>query len=226
MNANIVTRLATVALLALAARAAAQPHAHDTHGDAATAHHRFTGVETWVEHFEDPARDAWQQPDRVVAALVDRNDLVVADIGSATGYFPVRFARACPAGRVFGVDIEPEMIWHLNDRARREGLTNLVSILAAPDDPHLPAPVDLVFLCNTYHHIDGRVAYFERLQNQLRPEGRVAVVDFRPASDRGPRHKLAREKVVAEMEAAGYALVEEHGFLPDQYLLVFAVVAR
>jgi cyclopropane fatty-acyl-phospholipid synthase-like methyltransferase len=201
--------------------AAAQTHGSGRHHDDATVHHSFTDAEAWASRFEDPARDAWQLPDSVVATLAVRDDLVIVDIGSATGYFPVRFARACPKGKVIGADIEAEMVWYLNERSRREGLPNLVSILAAPDDPHLPMPVDLVFLCDTYHHIDNRVDYFTRLKDQLRPDGRVAVVDFRPSSHRGPAHKLAPNAIESEMRAAGYTLVENHDFLPDQYLLVF-----
>ncbi len=74
-----------------------QKHGHGQHAhhDSATVHHRFEDARAWAERFEDPARDAWQLPDKVVAALVDRDDLVIADIGSATGYFAVRFARTC-----------------------------------------------------------------------------------------------------------------------------------
>ena len=204
--------------------AAAQEHddhsGHKGHDDA-TVHHRFDDAESWAKRFEDPERDAWQMPDRVVEVLIVRKDMVVADIGSATGYFPVRFARACPEGLVLGVDIEPDMVLYLNDRARREGLTNLVSTLAGADDPHLPVLADLVFICDTYHHINGRIDYFGRLQEQLTENGRVAVVDFRPSSKRGPKHKLAPEVVEKEMIEAGYRVVERYDFLPDQYFLVF-----
>jgi SAM-dependent methyltransferase len=192
---------------------------HD--GDHATSHHRFDAIAKWQARFEDPARDAWQLPDRVVETLVDRPDLVIADVGSATGYFPVRFAHAVPEGTVFGADIEPGMVINLNDRARREGLDNLVSVLAGPDNPHLPRAADLIFFCDTIHHIDGRTAYFTRLKNSLRPRGRVAIVDFRLDSDRGPPHKLDPAQVKKEMREAGYSLTESHDFLPDQYFLVF-----
>lgn len=204
------------------ANTASQTHEHGQRNDDATARHSFADAESWAESFENPGRDKWQLPDSVVAALAVRDDLVIADIGSATGYFPVRFARACPKGQVIGADIEAEMVWYLNERSRREAIPNLVSVLAAPDDPHLPTFVDLVFLCNTYHHIDDRVDYFTRLKNQLRPGGRVAVVDFRPASPRGPRHKLPPDVIESEMSDAGYALVDSYEFLPDQYFLVFA----
>lgn len=194
------------------------PHDHDD----ATARHRFEDAEAWAAQFEDPARDEWQLPDRVVETLIDREDLVIADIGSATGYFPVRFAHASPRGLVFGADIEPGMVWYLNDRARAEGLSNLISILAAPDDPHLPQPVDLVFICNTYHHIDDRMDYLDRLRVQLRPGARVAIVDFRQSSPRGPDHKLDPEVVQEEFLRAGYTFEARHDFLPDQYFLVYS----
>jgi SAM-dependent methyltransferase len=209
-------------VLTCAVAAGAQTHHGKPNHDDATSSHRFSDAETWANRFEDPARDAWQLPDSVVATLAVRDDLVIADIGSATGYFPIRFARACPAGQVIGADVEAEMVWYLNERSRREELPNLVSVLAAPDDPHLPTKADLVFLCNTYHHIDNRIAYFTRLKGQLRLGGRVAVVDYRPTSHRGPPHKLAMEEVATELAAAGYALVENHDFLPEQYFLVFA----
>lgn len=221
-----------LALLSLATLTAVSP-AQDNHGsgdhqhnDDATIEHRFNDADAWAERFESPARDAWQLPDSVVATLATRKDMRIADIGSATGYFPVRFARACPDGFVIGADIEPGMIQYLNDRARREGLANLVSVLAAPDDPHLPMPVDLVFICDTYHHINNRVDYFTRLKEQLRPGGRVAIVDFRPASSLGPPHKLAPEVVESEMKNAGFDIAERHDFLPEQYLLVFVVASR
>jgi SAM-dependent methyltransferase len=211
--------------LVLSVDVAAQRKDGEHQHDDATVSHGFSNAERWADHFEDPARDAWQMPDSVVARLAIRDDLVIVDIGSATGYFPVRFARACPNGTVIGADIEQEMVWYLNDRARNETLPNLFSILAAPDDPHLPMKVDLVFICDTYHHIDNRIDYFTRLREQLRSGGRVAIVDFRPSSERGPRHKLKPEKIEGEMTAAGYALTESYDFLPDQYFIVFSVDA-
>lgn len=219
-------RLLWLSLFALATwcvGSTAQSHSTSHHHDDATIRHDFKDAEVWAERFEDPQRDAWQLPDKVVSILATREDLVIADIGSATGYFPVRFAGACPEGLVIGADIEPDMIHYLNDRARREGLSNLVSILAAPDDPHLPLVVDLVFICNTYHHIDDRIDYFTRLKEQLQEDGRVAVVDYRPSSKRGPPRKLAPEAVESEMIEAGYEVAERLDFLPEQYFLVFRV---
>jgi SAM-dependent methyltransferase len=219
LRARLVAMLAAALLLAPAAGAQ-----HGSHDDDATERRRFEDAKHWAERFESPDRDVWQLPDSVVAALVDRDDLVIADIGSATGYFPVRFARAVPRGVVIGSDIEPSMVMWLNDRARTEGLTNVTSVVAAPDDPHLPRRVDLVFICNTVHHIDDRIEYFRRLRDQLMPGGRVAIVDYRLESKRGPPHKLAPEFVEEELVAAGFEVVARHEFLPEQWFLVFAAL--
>jgi SAM-dependent methyltransferase len=203
------------------------------HGDAGHEHGRATvHQQTWLrdaeetaKRFEDPARDAWQQPERVLDLLDLRPDMKVLDIGGATGYFPVRFARRVPEGVVYSADIEPALVNYLTVRARREGLTNLVSLACYPDDPCAPEPVDLVFSCDTFHHIDDRVAYFTRLKTSLRPGGRLAIVDFKKGDfPVGPKddHKLAPEVVVAELERAGWQLVTRDEALPYQYLLVFA----
>jgi cyclopropane fatty-acyl-phospholipid synthase-like methyltransferase len=186
--------------------------------------HSFDNADEWAQRFEDPARDAWQKPDEVLAALALAPEAKVADVGSATGYFAVRLARAVPQGHVYGVDIEPDMARYLAERARREGLSNLTPVLAAPDDARLPEPVDLVLIVNTYHHIGEREAYFRRLLGALKPRGRVAIIDFRKGQPMGPpeQHRLAPEHVRQEMESAGYRFVEEHGFLPNQYFLVFS----
>jgi len=190
----------------------------------APAEHQFRDAERWARVFDDPARDAWQKPDEVLRALALPPDALVADIGAGTGYFAVRLARALPRGHVWGADVAPDMVRYLAERARREGLTNLTALAAAPDDPRLPRPVDLALVVNTYHHIGARPAYFRRLRPWLRAGGRVAIIDFQPDAPVGPpRHARVPAAVVkAEMGEAGYGLVAEHAFLPYQYFLVFA----
>ena len=198
------------------------PPLHAQHGGQ-RMHHGFGDAEKWSQVFDDPARDAWQKPGEVIAALKLAPDAAVADIGSGTGYFAVRLARAVPRGRVYGADIEPDMVKFLNDRAKKEGLGNLSSHRAAESGPAIPAPVDVALLVDTYHHIDRRVAYFEGLKKQLKPNGRVAIIDFTLESQSGPprEHRLAPQIVKSEMRRAGYRLAEEHAFLPNQYFLVF-----
>lgn len=210
----MLRRLFALVLLGFTAAFAQTPHTHE---------HRFSGAERWARVFDDPARDRWQKPDEVIAALALAPDATVADIGAGTGYFAVRLARAVPKGRVYAVDIEPDMIRYLGERARRESLPNLQPVLGKPDDPQLPEPVDRVLIVDTYHHIGGRVAYFGRLRERLKPGGEVAIVDFTLDSPVGPPRsaRIAADAVRAEMQRAGYALAARHDFLPHQYFLVF-----
>jgi len=186
--------------------------------------HSFADAERWAKEFDNPARDAWQKPAEVVGALKLAPDAVVADIGSGTGYFAVRLARAVPKGRVHGADLEPNMVRYLNERAARDKLPNLSSHVAAPDSPKLPEKADLVLVVDTYHHIERREGYFGALRESLKPGGRVAIVDFRPDSPEGPPAwmRIGAPQVRDEMARAGYRVAEEHGFLPHQYFLVFA----
>src|SRR5512135_3343759 len=153
-----LVRCAVLLLLSVAAPAHAQ---HAGHG--------FSNAERWATQFDDPARDTWQKPDAVIRALAPAPDAVIADIGAGTGYFSVRLARAVPHGKVIGVDIEPDMVRYLAQRAHREGLANLSAQLGAADDPRLPVKVDLVLLVDTYHHIASREDYFRRLRSSLEP---------------------------------------------------------
>ena len=195
-------------------------------GDDATSHRRFDDATYWSGVFDDPARDAWQKPAELVAALNLRAGQCVADLGAGTGYFSARLAAAVGAsGAVFAVDVEPSLVAHLRDRAERDGLVNLTPVLGSLADPRLPAGrVDLVLIVDTYHHLDARRAYFRNLARALRPGGRVVVVDWKKEPlPEGPEmeHKLAREQVVEEMAAAGYRLQEALDLLPYQYVLVF-----
>ncbi len=202
-------------LVFLVAAACAGPGGHE---------HAFRDAERWARVFDDPARDAWQKPEEVIRALGPAPDALVADTLPISGYFAVRLARAVPQGRVYGADLEPDMVRYLAERGRREGLSNLTAVQAAPDDPRLPRPVDLALIVNTYHHINDRPAYFRRLQQSLRPGGRVAIVDFLPDAPLGPPRwaRIPAAAVKEEMGQAGYGLVSEHTFLPHQYFLVFA----
>lgn len=205
--------------------AAHDGHGHEHRHDGATVHQHawLRDAEAAARRFEDPARDAWQEPERVLDLLGLRPDARVLDIGAATGYFPVRIAPRVPEGVVYAADIEPALVNYLTLRARREGLANLVALACYPDDPCAPEPVDVVFTCDTYHHIDARVDYFTRVRGSLRSGGRLVVVDFRPGDlPVGPKdlHKLAAEVVVAELDRAGWRLVTREE-LTYQYVLVF-----
>jgi len=197
-----------------------QEKAHADHMD-----HHFDAKES-AKSFDDPARDAWQMPDRVIATLNLKRGQIVADIGSGTGYFSVRLAKSVAAPKVYGADIEPSMVSYLRERAAKEGLDNVIAVQAAADQPNLPEPVDLVLIVDTYHHIGDREAYFRRLAKSIRPGGRVAIIDFKSDSPEGPpkEFRFSAEQFKAEMGKAGYKLAAQHNFLPRQQFLIFEVV--
>jgi SAM-dependent methyltransferase len=202
-------------------------HGHDADRHDATVRHSFEDVEKWAEKFDDPGRAEWQKPDSVVAALPLGPGSVVLDIGAGTGYFNRAFAaRVRPGGRVFAADIEPAMIAHMLERARREATPEVFPLLVPPDEPRAPMPVDLVFICDTIHHIDDRIEYLRKVRAILEPGGVVAVVDFKPGDipvGPPPEHRIARDLVIEEMAAAGFRLDREETFLPYQYMLLFTI---
>jgi len=185
--------------------------------------HRFENAEYWAKDFDNPARDAWQQPDRVLAALELQPKMVVTDIGAGTGYFAVRLARAVPDGQVIATDIEPDMIRYMTERAAREGLGNLRAVLTPPADPQLAAEsVDRILVVDVWHHLGDRVAYARALGLALRPGGKLAIVDFKHESKHGPppEHRLTPDQIIAELRAAGLAASLSATTLPEQYIVI------
>jgi len=198
------------------------PAVHHRHGDGMP--HRFEDAEAWSKQFDAPERDAWQKPDEVVAALNLPADAVVADIGAGTGYFAVRIAKVVPEGRVLGVDVEADMVRFIDERAQKEGLSNLKGRVTPFDRADIDDGTDVVLVVDTYHHISARVPYFKALRTKLSPRGRLVIIDFRMESERGPppAHRLSPDVVRGELGEAGFVEVEAYEFLSDQYFLVFS----
>jgi ubiquinone/menaquinone biosynthesis C-methylase UbiE len=192
-------------------------------------HQRHRNPETYIAALEDPKRDAYQKPQEVIAALDIEPGERIADIGSGSGYFTFRLARAVAmTGRIYAVDVSPDMVRHVNRLIRDHGVTHVVSILAPPDDPLVPEPVDRFFFSNVWHHIDDQAGYLAHMKRGLKPGGQVVMIDFHKRDlPVGPpmQMKIAREDLLAQMQQHGFRLLEEHTFLPYQYFLVFGVEA-
>jgi ubiquinone/menaquinone biosynthesis C-methylase UbiE len=197
------------------------PHGDHAHGPLV---HRFENAAQWAKEFDDPKRDAWQRPAEVIAAMRITEGQTVADVGAGTGYFLPHLARAVGArGRVLGLDIEPDMVRYMRERAAREGLVNVEAKVVPLADPGLTAgAIDRVLLVDTWHHIADRTAYATKLRGALAPGGAVYIVDFTREAKHGPpaQHRLRAEQVVDELTAAGLKaqVIEEP--LPDQYIVV------
>ncbi len=217
-------RLLAIALALLSAPVLAHPQATDP--ATRREHGRHTDTAAYIRMLESPSRDAYQKPAEVVAALGLKPGAVIADIGSGSGYFALPLARAVgESGTVFAVDVEPDMVRHLERRAGEAGVRNIHAILAPADDPTLPEhAVDMIFVCDTWHHIEKPQAYLAAIRRALKPRGRVVMIDYhkRPLPV-GPsmEFKIAREDLLKQMQENGFRLVKEHTFLPYQYFLVF-----
>lgn len=176
--------------------------------------------------YEGLGRDDWQQPERVINTLGIQPGEDIADLGAGGGYFTFRLAEATgSSGTVYAADLDRGMVDYLNQRAQEDGYKNIKAILSESDDPLLPQQgVDLIFSCNTYHHLKKRVDYFTNMSKYLRDGGRVAIIDFAGKTwvQRLLGHITPVEIIKFEMEAAGYRLKDEHDFLSKQGFLVFS----
>ncbi len=215
--------LALLAVLSIPALIAAQD---STRRDMQEMHQLHQDSNAYIAMLEDPKRDEYQKPHEVITALGLKPSEVIADIGAGSGYFTFRIARHLGnAGRVYAVDISPEMIVHLNRRIRDLNVKNIVSVLAAPEDPLLAdSSVDRFFICDTWHHIENHNHYLGLHKKMLKPGGEVVMIDFKKIETPvGPpvQMRIARDDLVKEMERNGFRLETEHTFLPYQYFLLF-----
>jgi ubiquinone/menaquinone biosynthesis C-methylase UbiE len=192
--------------------------------------HRSPGdIASYLEALEKPERDGYQKPREVMDALALKPGMAVADLGSGSGYFTRRFVEAVTErGKVYAIDVEPEMLAYVKDSLEHLHIPYTAEfILARPDNPKLPTEsVDLLFVCNTYHHLENRPAYFYNILSAFKPNGRLVIIDFYHDERSGElgfpkRHLVPRDTVIDEMTKAGYRLLREHAFLPKQYFLEF-----
>ncbi len=216
--------LLAIATFVLAVPAAAQDQTPRSHEE---MHRLHQDTKAYIAMLEDPERDEYQKPHEVLMALDLKPGETIADIGSGSGYFTLRFAaHVGDTGRVLAVDIDPEMIRHLNRRVRDAGVRNVQTILAEPNDPLLPdASVDRFVVVDTWHHIEKQAEYLALMKKMLKPGGQMVMIDFQKKElPFGPpmEMKIAREDLIRQMEANGFRLAKEHTFLPYQYFLVFA----
>jgi ubiquinone/menaquinone biosynthesis C-methylase UbiE len=175
--------------------------------------------------YEGGDRDEWQQPEAVIALLDIGPGDRVADLGAGSGYFSFRLAEAVgPSGHVYAVDVDGDMLEYLAEKSRERGAANLTVVKGEPDDPKLPdGEIDLVFVSDTYHHLEDRPAYFRRLLTDLAPNGRVAIVEYDGRSGMASTlgHFTPPEEIAREMREAGYEPIANHAILERQSFQIF-----
>jgi ubiquinone/menaquinone biosynthesis C-methylase UbiE len=173
-----------------------------------------------------PERIQEEDPDRMLSALDIKKGSVVADIGAGVGYHVWRLAEIVgPAGRVIGEDIQDGMIRLLKQNVDDRKLRNVEIVLGTPTDPKLPAKaLDLVLMVDVYHEFSEPATMMKHIQNALKPDGRVVLVEFRKEDPRvpiQPLHKMSVEEVRSELEPLGFKFQRSLEFLPWQHILIF-----
>jgi cyclopropane fatty-acyl-phospholipid synthase-like methyltransferase len=178
--------------------------------------------------FDIPGRDERLQVNRVMDLLGIEPGRNVADIGAGSGWFTVRAARRlASSGIVYAVDINPEAIKYIEQRAKKEQLHNVKPILSKPDDPQLPPDsVDAVLLLKTYHEIAHPIALLSNLRLSLKPGAKIGIID---RSGNEENHGVSKDVVIREAAQAGYELHTFQDFVKGDgmdYFLIFTAKAR
>ncbi len=177
----------------------------------------------WLER---GARAKEERPDLLLAALPLRDGLTVADIGAGTGYYSWRIAeRVGRSGRVFAVDVQPEMLTRLAAEMKRRGVGNVTPVLGTSTEPRLAdASVDLMVMVDVYHEFDHPKEMLDALVRALKVDGRLVFVEYRAedaAVPISPHHKMSVDQVRREAAAAGLSWKETIETLPWQHIVVF-----
>jgi arsenite methyltransferase len=166
---------------------------------------------------------ARKNADAVLNALGVSRRNIIADIGPGGGFYACEFANITgPSGAVYAADVNEKFLAYIEKRREKTGLRNITTVKADESSPNLPDRCDLVFMRDVFHHITDPAAYFLRLRESLKPEGRVAIIDWKPgASHRG--HGTSQEDIERIMKSAGYELFESYDILEKQVFCIFKI---
>jgi len=219
-----VRKLRALALIVLAFWATAQAQTQ-TQTRRQPAPVMGVGGADWLTR---PERIQEEEPDRMLGALDIKKGSVVADIGAGVGYHVWRMADMVgPNGKVIAEDIQEGMIQLLKRNIDDRKLRNVEIILGTPTDPKLPAnTLDMVLMVDVYHEFSEPVTMMKHIQNAMKPDGRVVLVEFRkedPNVPIQPLHKMSVQDVRSELEPLGFKFQRSIEFLPWQHVLIFTV---
>ena len=182
----------------------------------------------WVERFESEGREVYDRREAIVARSGVLPGMTVADVGAGTGLFSRLFARAVgPGGKVYAVDISRTFIDNVQLTSRAQGLNNVIGIVNSQTEIGLaPSSVDLVFLCDTYHHFEHPEKMLASIHRVLKPGGILVVIDFERIPGKSSAWILGhvragREQVIREIESAGFRLIDQPALLKENFYLRF-----
>jgi ubiquinone/menaquinone biosynthesis C-methylase UbiE len=177
----------------------------------------------WLERSE---RELEEMPETALDKLGLQRGTVVADVGAGSGYFTLRMAkRVGSTGKVYAVDVQPEMLTILRQRLKKAGLSNVETVLGSESDPKLPRnALDLILMVDVYHELSQPQKMLRHLKAALKSDGRLVLLEYRKEDPHIPiraDHKMSVEEARQELEAEGFRLEKVHEDLPRQHILVF-----
>lgn len=187
---------------------------------------RVAYVATDSDWLDRPEREEEEQPERALELIGIKTGMVVADVGAGSGYMTVRLARRVgPTGKVYANDLQPQMLAILEDRARKQKLSNIELVQGAIDDAKLPAgAIDLALLVDVYHEFWRPQEMLQSIKRSLKPDGRLVLLEYRkedPSIPILPEHKMSVTEARTEVEAEGFAFDRLIRELPRQHIIVF-----
>ena len=182
----------------------------------------FTGAPWLVRD----SRESEERCSLMLATLGVKPGMKICDMGCGNGFYSIQMAKmAGEKGHVYGIDIQPEMLKMMNDRADREGVENITPILGTPVSPRLPkGQIDLILCVDVYHEFSYPEQMLAAMRESLAPGGRLVLVEFRaedPNVPIKPEHKMSKAQILKELNPNGFKLVKEFDKLPWQHMMWF-----
>ena len=185
----------------------------------------FKEVQKYIEFLEKKDRELWQKPDTVINELSLKGTEKIADVGAGSGYFTFRLSKELPKGKVYAIDIEPEMIRHIHHKAVSNNIRNIEAIFSTPDNPNIPEDVDLVFICDVLLHVKNKEDWLKSVFSQMKDDSKLVLIEFKEGKlPEGPPEdmKIPLEKMISITTNAGFVnLKQKDELLPYQYYLEF-----
>ncbi len=174
----------------------------------------------YIDHMERDERISGMYINRIIESLNLKPGLTIADIGAGSGLFSRKMAKRVVHGMVYAVDINMKLLQHIEQTNSKGSITNIKTVLAEENDPEIPEPVDLIFICDTLHYIDHQEQYVETMSSYLKKGGRIAVIDFRknwpPLSI-----KFTEDELIGWMKSAGLEPINRYDFIRDEFFMIF-----
>jgi len=186
----------------------------------------FEETAKYIEFLEREDRSSWQKPDDVVKKIGLKENHIISDVGAGSGYFSFRFSEKVPQGKVYAIDVEPEMIRHIHHRAMEKEIKNIETVLSEYDNPKVPNDSDIVFICDVLHHVQKREEWFAKLFSQMKSGSKLIILDFKSGElPEGPpeKVKITYEEIKELAVNAGFSFeFIDNDILPYQFYMQFS----